>query len=100
MRKGAAIGVGPSMNRNITNALINTAKEHQIPYQLEIMGGNTGTDGWVIQVCREGVTTAVVSLPIRYMHSPVETMDISDADSIVSLLEEFISAFGEEGLSK
>ncbi len=99
MRKGAAIGVGPSMNRNITNALIKTAAEKDIPYQLEIMGGNSGTNGWVIQVCREGVTTAVVSLPIRYMHSPVETLDISDAEAIVSLLTEFAMKLGEDDIA-
>ena len=99
MRKGAAIGVGPNMNRNITNALIALAEEKNIPHQLEVMSGSSGTDGWVIQVCREGVSTAVVSLPIKYMHSPVETMDISDAEAIVSLLREFTLELGEEGLA-
>lgn len=99
MRKGAAIGVGPNMNRGITNALIDLAKEKSIPYQLEIMSGSSGTDGWVIQVCREGVSTAVVSLPIKYMHSPVETMDIFDADAIVSLLSEFAVKLSEDGLA-
>ena len=99
MRKGAAIGVGPNMNRNITNALLALAEEKNIPYQLEVMSGSSGTDGWVIQVCREGVSTAVVSLPIKYMHSPVETMDIADAESIVSLLTEFALKLSEECLS-
>ena len=89
MRKGAAIGVGPNMSRGITNSLISIAEEKNIPYQLEVMSGSSGTDGWVIQVCREGVCTGVVSLPIKYMHSPVETMDLSDADAIVNLLTEF-----------
>ena len=96
MRKGAAIGVGPNMNRNITNALIATAKEKEIPYQLEVMGGSSGTDGWVIQVSREGVSTGVVSLPIKYMHTPVETMDLSDACAVVSLITEFTLRIGEE----
>lgn len=99
MRKGAAIGVGPSMNRNITNMLIKTAQEKNIPYQLEIMGGDSGTNGWVIQVCREGIVTGIVSLPIRYMHSPVETMDISDAEAIVSLLTEFTLRLGDDGIA-
>jgi len=92
MRKGAAIGVGPNMNRNITNALIATAKEKEIPYQLEVMGGSSGTDGWVIQVSREGVSTGVVSLPI----TPVELMDLSDAEAVIRLLTEFASKIGEE----
>ena len=99
MRKGVAIGVGPNMNRGITNALIDLAKEKSIPYQLEVMSGSSGTDGWVIQVCREGVSTAVVSLPIKYMHTPVETMDITDANSVVALLTEFAQTLGEEGLA-
>ena len=99
MRGGAAIGVGPNMNRGITNALIALAEEKNIPYQLEIMSGSSGTDGWVIQVCREGVSTAVVSLPLKYMHSPVETMDVSDAEAIVSLLTEFAYKLSEEGLA-
>ncbi len=99
MRKGPAIGMGPSMNRNITNRLIKTAQEKNIPYQLEIMGGDSGTNGWVIQVCREGVVTGIVSLPIRYMHSPVETMDISDAEAIVSLLTEFTLKLGDDGIA-
>lgn len=96
MRKGAAIGVGPNMNRNITNALILTAKEKEIPYQLEVMSGSSGTDGWVIQVSREGVSTGVVSLPIKYMHTPVETLDLSDAAAVVNLLTEFALRIGEE----
>ncbi|MEA4894488.1 MAG: M42 family peptidase [Oscillospiraceae bacterium] len=99
MRKGAAIGVGPGMNRNITNMLIKTAEEKAIPYQLEIMGGDSGTNGWVIQVCREGVVTGVVSLPIRYMHSPVETMDITDAEAIVTLLTEFTRKLSNDGIA-
>lgn len=99
MRKGAAIGIGPSMNRSITNALIKTAEEKEIPYQFEVMGGNSGTNGWVIQVCREGVSTGVVSLPIKYMHSPVETMDLDDAEAIIHLLTEFTLNIGEDGIS-
>ncbi len=90
LRKGAAIGVGPNMHRALTQRLIDLAKTQDIPYQLEIMSGNTGTDGWPIQISREGVATLVVSLPIRCMHTPVETMDLADAENIVKLLTAFI----------
>lgn len=98
MRKGAAIGVGPNMNRNITNALFAVAKDKNIPCQTEVMAGNSGTNGWAIQVSREGVSTAVVSLPIKYMHTPVETMDMIDAVSIVDLISEFALTLGKEAL--
>lgn len=96
MGKGAAIGVGPNMNRLITEMLIETAKEKGIPCQIEVLPGSSGTNGWVIQISRGGVPTGLVSLPIKYMHSPVEMMDIGDAEAIVSLLTEFAVRLGEE----
>ncbi|MEG0036190.1 MAG: M42 family peptidase, partial [Oscillospiraceae bacterium] len=98
MSRGVAIGVGPSMNRSITNALFETARKNKLSFQTEVMGGSSGTNGWVFQVSREGVSTAVLSLPIKYMHSPVETMDLADAEAIVSLLTEFIINIGEAGI--
>jgi len=95
MGKGAAIGVGPNMNRRFTQYIINTAKENDLDYQIEVAPGNSGTNGWVIQVSREGVATALISLPIKYMHSPVETMLISDAENIVALLTETVANAGE-----
>lgn len=95
MSKGVAIGVGPNMNQNITDALIETAKDKEIPYQLEVLPGNSGTDAWVMQVSREGVSTALLSLPVKYMHSPVEMMDIADANAAVRLISEFAIKAGE-----
>ena len=92
---GAAIGVGPNMNHNITNALIGIAKENDWPYQIEVMRGSSGTDGWEIQVSREGVSTAVVSLPLRYMHTPVEVVDLEDVENIIRLLAELVRRAGE-----
>jgi putative aminopeptidase FrvX len=96
MGKGAAIGVGPNMNRSVTEMLIETAKDRGIPYQLEVLPGSSGTNGWVIQISRSGVPTGLVSLPVKYMHSPVEMMDLEDAEAIVSLLTEFALRLGEE----
>lgn len=96
MRKGAAIGVGPNMSRNITGTLFDISKEKGIACQTEVMGGSSGTNGWVIQVSREGVSTAVVSLPLKYMHTPVETVDLADAQAIVSLVSEYARVCGRE----
>ncbi|MGI5971716.1 MAG: M42 family peptidase [Oscillospiraceae bacterium] len=87
---GPAIGVGPNMNRDITGRLVSIAKEKNIPYQIEAMGGGSGTNGWVMQVSRSGVSTAVVSLPIKYMHSPVETALLEDAENCSILLAELV----------
>ena len=83
------------LNHNITNALIGIAKENNWPYQIEVMRGSSGTDGWEIQISREGVSTAVVSLPLRYMHTPVEVIDVEDAENIIRLLAELVRKAGE-----
>ena len=53
-------------------------------------GGNTGTDAWEIQVARDGVPTALLSIPLKYMHTSVETLAVSDVKATVKLLTEFI----------
>lgn len=95
---GAAIGVGPNFNRRLTGAIIDTAKDCGLDYQLEVISGNSGTDAWPIQVSRSGVAAALVSLPLKYMHSPVETLKISDAENIIELLTRFITTRAGEVL--
>lgn len=96
MGGGAAIAVGPNMSRPVSDKLIALAKDKDIPHQLEVISGNSGTDAWVIQVCREGVATGLVSLPVKYMHTPVELMDIADAEAAVRLITEYALCLGKE----
>lgn len=93
---GAAIGIGPNMDRRLTAMFRDTAAKNGLDSQFEVMGGNTGTDAWPIQISREGVRTAVVSLPLKYMHSPVEVIKLSDAENIASLVTAFILERSEE----
>ncbi len=95
MGGGPAIGVGPNTNRAFTKKIIDKAVEKNIDYQLEVLPGNSGTNAWAIQTSRQGVATALVSLPLKYMHSPVEAMLISDGEKIVELLTEFLTGAGE-----
>ena len=90
MGGGAAIGVGPNMNRALTEELFRIASERGIPCQTEVCpGGSCGTDAAVIQVSRMGVATALLSLPIRYMHTPTETALLTDMESVCRLVVEF-----------
>ncbi len=93
---GPAIGVGPNMTTWMTQRMKAKAKALDIPYQLEVMAGNTGTNAWGMQVSREGVATSVVSLPLRYMHSPVELLDRADLDRLGKLLAAFATGLGKE----
>lgn len=87
---GAAIGRGPHMCKSMTDHLVKVAKENNIKYQIEVMPGSSGTTAGAIQLTREGVPTAIVSLPLKYMHSPVETICIDDAVSMSDLLLSYI----------
>jgi len=95
MGGGPAICVGPNMSREFTASLMETAKTLDMNYQVEVAPGRSGTNAWQIQVSRGGVLTALVSLPTRYMHSPVETVCACDARDIVKLLTEHISKLEE-----
>ena len=95
---GPAIGVGPNMTRWMTERMIAKAREHGIPYQMEIMSGHTGTNGWEMQISREGVATSVLSLPLKYMHTPVETLSLADMEGVAQLLAAFVEHLGKEAV--
>ena len=94
---GPAVGVGPNLHRGMTEELAALAKELDIPYRLEVLRGNSGTDAWPIQVSRGGVPTALVSLPVKYMHSPSEIMDLRDAEAAARLVAAYIERRAEGG---
>ena len=93
---GPQIGIGPNMTRWMTQRMIEKAKANAIPYQPEVMEGHTGTNGWGMQVTREGVATSVVSLPLKYMHTPIEVLDLDDVEYVARLLAAFAENLGEE----
>lgn len=93
---GPVIGVGPNMSRWMTERLMETAEKLEMPYQIEVMAGNSGTNGWEIQVSREGVATAILSLPLNYMHTPLEVIHQADVEGCAKLLAAFIEDLGEE----
>lgn len=91
---GGMIGISPSLDKRVSQKLIDIAKENDIPYQLEVMGSSTGTNADMISVTREGVKTATLSIPLRNMHTEVETLDIKDLYSVCDLLERYILSGG------
>lgn len=93
---GPTIGVGPSMARWMSRRLAELARREGIPFQREVMSGSSGTNAWHMQISREGVATAVVSLPLRYMHSPIEVVDREDMEHTARLLAAFVADL-EEG---
>lgn len=98
--KGPAIAIGPNFHPKLREALVETARELEIPYQTETIPGRSGTDAWAIQVAREGIPTALLSIPLRYMHTPVETLSVKDIERTGYLLASFIARLDEEFLDK
>lgn len=88
---GPSIGVGPNFHPGLVERLKKVAEAHEIPYQVEALPGRVGTDSWAIQVTREGVPTALVSVPLRYMHQPVEVVETQDIERAARLLAAFIA---------
>lgn len=87
---GISISIGPNLHPILTDALFDTAKRHGIKTNKEVDGGETGTDAWEIQVACDGIPTALLSIPLKYMHTSVETLDLSDVQGMVQLLAEFV----------
>ena len=94
---GPVIGVGPNCARQMSNHLKRLAKEGDIPFQIEVMSGSSGTNAWPVQISREGVATAVLSVPERYMHTPLEVVHRKDLEDTARLLAAFVEDSGEEG---
>ncbi|MEO0236149.1 MAG: M42 family metallopeptidase [candidate division WOR-3 bacterium] len=86
---GPVIARGPNISPKVYEKLVNTAKELNIPYQIEGVPHATGTDANAIQITRAGVATGLVSVPNRYMHTPCEVVNLDDLDNIIKLLAGF-----------
>ena len=85
------------MNHKVVERLIEAADEHKIAYQLAASGKATGTDANAIQINRAGVATGLVSIPNRYMHSPVEMISLDDIDRAADLLARFAEGLDAAG---
>ncbi|MCD6318284.1 M42 family metallopeptidase [Candidatus Aerophobetes bacterium] len=94
--KGVVIFRGPNINPKVEEMLVQTAKEERIPYQLAGESRATPTDANVIQISRAGVATGLVSVPLRYLHTPVEVLSLSDIESAVKLLVSFVNQVKKE----
>lgn len=88
--KGPAIGVGPFIDRRISDNLIKICKKHKIPYQIEVLAGKTGTEIDRVSLLKEGIPCGLISIPVRYMHTPVEVADVRDVKWGIKILEKYL----------
>jgi endoglucanase len=97
--KGPALSTGSPINRRVNEIIEKAASKKKIPVQFELTPARTSTDADKIMFSGEGVPVALVSLPLRYMHSPIEMASLNDIDAVIDLLCETIAGLtGKEEL--
>ena len=92
---GPVVGVGPNCVRWMSDRFTAIAEKLEIPSQIEVMSGHSGTNAWPLQISREGIATAVLSLPLRYMHTPLEVCSRKDLEETAKLLAAFVEDLRE-----
>lgn len=98
LAKGPMIGVSPVLSKKLSAALTETAKKHEIPYQTEVMPGATSTDADAITLAGAGVPCGLLSIPLRYMHTPTELIDLRDVENCGRLMAAYVKdTFGAAG---
>jgi putative aminopeptidase FrvX len=94
---GTVLSLGPNIHPKMAEIAKRAAEEKGIQFSLDVDGGNTGTDAWAVQVARTGIATLLLSIPLRYMHTTVETLSFDDVTATGDLLAEtLIHLNGEE----
>jgi len=92
MGQGVPLGLGPNIHPFILNRLKEIADRVEIPWALDVMPAHSDTDAYPMQVTAEGIPTGLVEIPLRYMHTPVESVLIKDIQRAGRLLAEFIAS--------
>lgn len=98
MNGGPSIAFGPNIHPRVFDGLMAAAKAMELPHQTEPVPGRSGTDAWAIQVSREGIPTGLLGIPLRYMHTSVETVVLKDVERTGRLLAAFIARLDDEFL--
>jgi endoglucanase len=97
--KGPSFGHGPNIHPHLFKLFKELADRLEIPYATEIMPKSSGTDGMAMQITAEGIPTFVLSIPVRYMHTPVEMVALKDIQRAGRLLAEFVAGLEPDFMS-
>jgi endoglucanase len=100
LSKGLTLGWGPNIHPGLHESLKKTAEKIEVPFVLEALPRHSGTDAFALQVAAEGIPTMVVSIPLRYMHTPVEVVALIDIRRTARLLGEFITQLDIDYMEK
>ncbi len=90
--KGPALCIGPNIHPGMFGGLKRVAEKNEIPFQTEVAPRGTGTDANAMQITREGIPTALLSIPLKSMHTSIETLSVKDVERTGRLMAQFIAA--------
>ena len=96
MGQGVGLGIGPNMHPFLHEKLKELAERLEIPWSLDVMPADSGTDAFALQITAEGIPTALLEIPIRYMHTPVEAVAVKDIQRTGRLLAEFVASLAPD----
>jgi tetrahedral aminopeptidase len=98
--KGVSLGYGPNIHPVLFKTFKDLAEKLEIPIHVEVMPRHSGTDAYAMQVVNEGIPSFVMGIPLRYMHTPVETVGTKDIYRAGRLLAEFITRLEPDFVQK
>ena len=84
---GAVICKGPALNSDFAAYLISVAEKNRIKHDIEVVSGHSGTNAWAVQKAYGKCKTALISIPLKYMHTAVEMVSVADVEAVSELLE-------------
>ena len=93
--KGPGIALGPNIHPLVHAKLVQAARAQEIPYRITTYAGPTGTDAWAIQIVGDGIPTGLLDLPLRYMHTSVETLALNDLERASRLSASFAASLDD-----
>lgn len=94
---GPTVGFAPILDGEMSRRFVSLAEENQIPFKADVCGGRTYTNSEAVAVVGSGVRTALISIPLCYMHSAIETVDLEDVENTARLIAAYIKEVGARG---
>lgn len=96
LNKGVVVGIGPNLHKKFSKKIMDVAKDMNMFCQIDVEPENTGTECWAIQVVRHSIPTALISIPVKYMHTMIEMVCEEDLKNAAKLIKEVVCLSKEE----
>lgn len=94
--KGVALAVGPIYHKGLVELARNVASDRKIPVQTRVVPKGSGNNAWALKMERGGAAVIQLGIPLRYMHSPVEVIDLKDVNAVIDMTEEIVLRLSDE----